>query len=354
MATVSEAWAQAPSRVERVPRPDDGSRWVRVQVSGRAYRFAQPITFTPYAAARACSARCQFCSETLVPVRSGPVAARMRPGPGYFDALAHALDQLRGVPLHWSLSGLETTDDGPWMRAMLDTLCEAERRGTHVGDRVLYTNGAGLAATGGEALVAALETFGLSWLELSRHHFDPVRNQALMRFRDGVAVREGRVFETLAHALAPRLPFKLVCIVQAGGIQDAAGVQAYLEWARGLGARWVIFRELSVLDAAYRDNVTARYIQSHRVAVDALVDECRHAPFWGGLRHVEDTDGYYFRNRVLEAADAMRVTFEVADYGQMHARHDSGDIYKLVFHANGNLCSGWEPERDVLLRPSDA
>jgi hypothetical protein len=33
----------------------------------------------------------------------------------------------------------------------------------------------------------------------------------------------------------------------------------------------------------------------------------------------------------------------------MHARHASGRIYKLVFHANGRLCGGWNPEQHVLL-----
>lgn len=32
----------------------------------------------------------------------------------------------------------------------------------------------------------------------------------------------------------------------------------------------------------------------------------------------------------------------------MHAQHGSGDVYKLVFHANGNLCADWNPERHVL------
>jgi hypothetical protein len=34
----------------------------------------------------------------------------------------------------------------------------------------------------------------------------------------------------------------------------------------------------------------------------------------------------------------------------MKARHRSGVIHKFVFHANGNLCADWDPEREVLLR----
>jgi hypothetical protein len=59
------------------------------------------------------------------------------------------------------------------------------------------------------------------------------------------------------------------------------------------------------------------------------------------------TEGYYFWNLIGRYGD-MRVTFEASDYGRMHRQHGSGDVYKLVFHANGKLCADWNPERHVL------
>jgi hypothetical protein len=85
--------------IEREPRPDDAARWRDHVFDGVAHRCAQPITFTPYASARPCSARCRFCSENLVNAQSGMRAARLRPGPGYFAMLDHALAALRGLPL---------------------------------------------------------------------------------------------------------------------------------------------------------------------------------------------------------------------------------------------------------------
>src|SRR5215472_17531127 len=45
----------------RLPTPD---RLREHQIGGRIWPLTQPITFTPFASARACSARCVFCSVT--------------------------------------------------------------------------------------------------------------------------------------------------------------------------------------------------------------------------------------------------------------------------------------------------
>lgn len=340
---------RAPRVVHRLPPREDPSRWRVADVGGRAYRFAQPLTFTPYASARPCSARCRFCSENLQPARGGAMSARMRPASTHLGDLRRALAAVRDVPMSWSLSGLETTDDPDGMLALLDVLTDAEASGARIQHRVLYSNAAGLAGAQSGALLDALERFGLSWLELSRHHLDAGRNQAIMRFRPGQAIADGDVFARTVRCIAARLPLKLVCIVQAGGVDTAEGVAAYIEGAARLGATAVIFRELSRLDDAYRDNGTRRYIDAARIDIERLLEQCLDAGWWRTSTLLHVTDGYYFRNVVLRTAAGMEVTFEVADYAAMHRRHDSGDVYKLVFHPNGNLCAGWEPERDVLL-----
>jgi len=72
------------------------------------------------------------------------------------------------------------------------------------------------------------------------------------------------------------------------------------------------------------------------------------SPLRTALTPVERTAGYYFDNLRLRHRDGFDVVFEASDYARMHARHASGTLYKLVFHANGRLCGGWSPERDVL------
>ncbi|MGF6348353.1 hypothetical protein [Variovorax sp. W2I14] len=339
------------SRVtRRTPLAHEAARWHTHIIGGVARRFAQPITFTPYASVRPCSARCSFCSENLRKTEGGTPASRLRPASDYFDGLARALRALRGVPLSWSLSGLETSDDAGWMLQLLHTLTASEKDGPLIEDRVLYTNGAGFAAPQGEALRRAVQAFGLSWLELSRHHHDGATNQAIMRFRPEVAIGDQTVFERTARQLADALPLRLVCILQRGGVAQPQDVAAYLSWARQCGAGTVVFREFSRLDDGYRDNATARYLRAERVSMDALLTACLGNPEVSrGWTLDALTEGYYFWNLRLRTASGLNVVFESADYGAMHERHATGDIYKLVYFADGQLCAGWEPGHDVLL-----
>lgn len=354
---VHEVALRAPDAVVRgrdAGGDDTAARWRRFRLGGRELLFAQPLTLTPYASARACSARCRFCSETLRPLHPGRMAAALRPGADYFAGLRRALAALCGLPLSLSLSGLETSDDEDWMLRLLDVLAQAECEGLSVEERVLYSNGAGFARGRGAELLDALARLRLSWLELSRHHPDAGVNQAIMRFRDGEPVASDAAFAAVARTAAMRFPVKLVCIVQRGGVEDAEGVARYLAFARARGASAVIFRELSRLDAGYRQNTTWRYVESARVGIDALIAECLDAPRLAALTPLRLTEGYYFRNLVLRDADGLEVVFEASDYGAMHAHHDSGRVYKLVYYPNGHLCAGWEPDRDVLLRTRDA
>jgi hypothetical protein len=332
----------------RVPSLHDASRWCDHAIGERTWRVAQPVTFTPYASARPCSARCRFCSETLRTHVGGTSPDTLRPGADYFAALRDALSQLRGLPLSYSLSGLESTDDPDWFLRMLDTLDAASSDGVEVDERVLYSNGAGFAHEGGERLIDALSAFGLSWLELSRHHHDAEANQRIMRFRPQEPIAGNDRFEQIARALAHRLPTRWVCIVQQGGIADADAVRTYLRWAARHGAGTVIFREFSRLGDGYRDTGSRRYIEANRVSIESLIEACMASPLWSEFTPTQITEGYYFWNLRLRHSSGMEVVFESSDYTAMHERHASGDIYKLVFHANGRLCAGWSPDRDVL------
>ena len=335
--------------VQRVPSVDDAERWVELDLAGRRHRFAQPITFTPYASVQPCSARCRFCSENLRAAIAGRAAAQLRPGLGYFQGLAAVLAELTSLPLSWSLSGLENTDDADWMLRLLSVLSAAEVAGVAVDSRVLYSNLAGFAGPRGEALIEALHSFGLSWVEVSRHHHDEQGNQAIMRFRDGQAVARNESFAQTLRALDRRLPIKLVCVVQRGGVASADAVQAYLEWAWRLGARQVIFRELARMDGGYLPNATARYIGTHRVDVGELLVDCLSNPaFAGQWQPRRATRGYYFSNLVLSDHEGREIVFEAADYGDMQQKHASDRVYKLIYFANGELSADWQPGQRTL------
>ncbi len=334
--------------IQRVPSPQDHQRWIEHMIGGNRYRVATPITFTPYASVRACSARCHFCSETLRPVHGGTAASRLRPAANYFAALDGALDQLHGLPISYSLSGLEMTDDSRWFMTLLEHLGAAADNGVTVHDRVLYSNGAGFAHSDSAALFYAIEAFALSWVELSRHHFDAVINQQIMRFRPDEAISDNDHFQTAARKLSQCTSLRFVCITQKNGICNAGDVRDYLQWAQSLGADTVIFREFSKLGGLYRDNNSHRYIDTQRVPIDWLIDDFMNSALGNSMAITHITDGYYFSNVRMRHSSGINVVFESSDYSTMHQRHASGDLYKLVLHANGRLCAGWSPDHDIL------
>ena len=336
---------------QRAPALDDLARWRRHAIDGREYTFAQPITFTPYAAARPCSARCRFCSENLRDAAGASSSSTLRPGARYFEHLRNGLRALEGLPIGYSLSGLETTDDAAWLFGMLEVLQSHAQR-SPVTERVLYTNAAGFVGEHGDALAQRFVDFQLSWTEVSRHHFDAHINQRIMRFREGIAAQEQSAFEHAVRKLGQSIPVKLVCIVQTGGVDSAVAVTRYLDWAHTLGVSAVIIREFSQLPARYAVNGTARYIRAHRIAMADLLRQIAHQPELSTrLRFHRATEGYYFWN-VMARDGALDVIFEASDYERMHAMHDSNRVYKLVLHTNGNLCGGWDPQRQVLLNAS--
>lgn len=338
----------------RLPPIDDPTRWRKLRLHDRELQFAQPLTFTPYASAQPCSARCRFCSETLRPRQAGPLAATLRPDADYFTGLRAALQALGDLPMAWSLSGLEASDDSDWLLRLLHELSAAEAAGSVIEQRVLYSNGNGFAGAAAEQLIDALGGFGLSWLEWSRHAHDEVANQALMRFRDGIAIRHNRAFAQALARVQARMPVKLVCVVQRGGVDTLERLCDYVDWAASLGADAVIFRELARLDAGYRDNLTARYLDSARIGVaDLLADALHDVGFARRVEPLHRTQGYYFSNVVLRERSGLELVFEAADYAAMHERHASGRVYKLVYFSNGELCGGWQPGQDVLWRAHD-
>jgi hypothetical protein len=335
----------------REPAATDTSRWISHTIEGVTHRFAQPLTLTPYAAVRPCSARCRFCSETLRDERvTGRTAAALRPGSRYFAHLRTALALLEGLSLSYSLSGLESTDDPDWLLELLYTL-QNLTAGPNIENSVMYSNGAGLVEHT-DILLPALASFGLSAIEWSRHHDAQETNQRIMRFRAGQRVAGQDAFQKAAEQVNSSIPVRMVCVVQRGGIATPDDVIRYIDWAHGLGVSTVIFREFSELPATYRHNPTRRYIDSARVSIEELLQGCMADRRFRERHHPQAlTSGYYFWNARWLTTNQQEVVFEKSNYATMLEHESSGLVYKLVFHANAHLCAGWQPDQHVLWRP---
>lgn len=347
-ALIKQYQTRVETVVHREPStPHDSCR--EHQIQGRTWKIIQPVTFTPYAATQPCSARCHFCSENLREIGPDVHASQLRPSSTYFLQLQEALNELQGLPISYSLSGLEMSDDRQWFLTLLNVL-QSHARVSPVDKKVLYSNTSGLLAIEQDReLEQAIAKFEFSWIELSRHHFDQNLNQQLMRFRISSGAASNTAFEHCLSFLQKYTEAKLVCIVLSGGVDKLEQMQGYIHWARSLGVRKIIFRELSLLNDLYQNNSTYRYIGSARVSIANLARAYIEAKASLGLIFKQSTFGYYYKNLIVEHDD-MQITFEASDYALLQQKHNTGRIYKLVFHNNGNLCADWNPSRHILFK----
>ena len=113
-------------------------------INGTKFPIALPLTFTPYASTRACSARCWFCSENFKKKNQKRKASSLRPTEVYFDQLNTILKAIKHIPLGLSLSGLEMTDDATWLTNTLALLGDSKVAPTWT-EKACYSNGAGFA-----------------------------------------------------------------------------------------------------------------------------------------------------------------------------------------------------------------
>lgn len=314
---------------------------------GREVWLRPGLTFTPYANPTACNAHCSFCSEELLRVDAERLTAKTLIGDfdRYFDGLERAWNELRGFEMGLSLSGLEATSHPEWMLRLLQLV---GRHDALFPSRVLYTNGSGLAKDA--RLLDALVQTSFTGVELSRAHFDEKLNHLVMRFERDEPIREARTFrDTVARILEARLPLKLVCIANAKGVSNLKGVERYVDEARELGVKRVVFRSLSELGSLYADNKTSRWIAKHHSSVRAIAEQVfpTHGALRDGWEFIGVTSGYYYSNELYRRG-GVEVVFEAASYVAHDIGVKSGVFQKLVFHSTGELCGDWVPNAQVI------
>ncbi len=313
---------------------------------GRLWKLRPGLTFTPYANPTPCNAHCAFCSEELLRLDASRLSARtvITDFDRYFSALDRAWVDLAGLDMGLSLSGLEATSEPEWLLRLLALL---DRHPALFAERVLYTNGTGLATD--ERLIPALVRARFDRAEISRAHFDSKINHRIMRFDLAQPVRQRSVFEgTVRRAIREGLPVKLVCILNAQGVATLADVERYVDECAALGVEHVVFRELSALGDLYHDSNERRWIERNRVSARALMDEiyrderAERAPRDGWtLEGV--TAGYYYYNERYRRG-RVNVTLEGSSYVAHHDAVVSGVLQKLVFHSTLELCGDWVPD----------
>ncbi len=333
------AWRRLRSAGFDVNRNSTARRLVPVDLWGRKVDIYANANLSIYSAER-CNAACAFCVEELRPLSRGAALTRPArcPPERWLARLDQSLVALRTLGPSVAVTGGEPSRDPllPDIAALL-----ARHR---VHKRSLTTNASGLWwLRGGRPVLHHLADAGLHHLNISRAHPQAARNAELMAMRDGLD--DPDLTRAVAFAQEAGISVRLSCVLLQEGIGDLAGVDGYLDFARKLGVRQVIFRQLMRPDPATTRPVgVARYAARQRVDMETVL---RALDTRSDARLVRQVMGYYYYVEVWQLGrgrDAVTVCFESADLAHVEAekRAHPERVHELVFHPTGTLCSTWQ------------
>jgi hypothetical protein len=202
------------------------------------YVDIRPRTLSFLPIARGCQAACPFCfSEASVSTDQPQMSIDPESARRWIELAAY-----RGAERAVITGGGEPTLL-PWEN-MLDLVAACSSR---FETTVLITNGVRLAGSARSQIgvqLQELSSAGLTVLAVSRHHHSEAVNAGLMRLE----TRTPTLLE--AHAslreTLPKLRFRLICVLQRGGVESVEDIGAYLAWATSFGVEEVCFKELYV------------------------------------------------------------------------------------------------------------
>lgn len=231
----------------------------------RRYADARPRSVSLLPVASACQARCSFCFS------SASISSDQPPARVPWDAVPHWLERAReaGAERAVITGGGEPTLIPFDQQLRLVSACSAAF------PKVVLITNAHTLAKGEHAdradRLAALGTAGLSVLAVSRHHQDDDANERLMMLRTPV----GSLIDSwrVDRDRWPGLRTRLICVLQHGGVADAAGLAGYLSWAAALGVEEVCFKELYVstsTESLYYDRAANVWSRQHQVPLSIV------------------------------------------------------------------------------------
>ncbi|MGW6912853.1 radical SAM protein [Kitasatospora sp. NPDC054939] len=231
----------------------------------RRYADMRPRSVSILPVASACQARCSFCfsaasiSTDQAPARVpwdlvGPWLERARAA-GAERAVITGGGEPTLIPFDQQLR-LVSACSAAFPKVVLITNAHTLAKGTHA-DRA--------------DRLAALGSAGLSVLAVSRHHQDDAVSERLMMLRTPVS----SVVDTWRSGRDrwPGLRMRLICVLQHGGVADAAGVADYLSWAAALGVEEVCFKELYVstsTESLYFERAANVWSREHQVSLSVV------------------------------------------------------------------------------------
>jgi hypothetical protein len=149
----------------------------------------------------------------------------------------------------------------------------------HLGKAVLITNGYHLMkldAARQREVLRDYHSAGLEVLAISRHHHCDATNGALMKLQS--CATDLAVNWRAGQDDWPSLRLRFTCVLQRGGIEDAAGMASYVNWAADLGVEEICFKELYVstsVESVYHQHAANQWSREHQVPLSLVLEFAR-------------------------------------------------------------------------------
>lgn len=312
----------------------------------RKYKVRSGLSFTPYANASICNAACSFCSENLLRNNQEILSSEqlIENYDKYFESLKRILINIKSIKdIKLSISGLEATSNPSYLVRLLDVIFD-KNTGINFKEKVLYTNSYGLYKY--PQLIDIIIKYNFDRIEISRCHYDEIKNQKIMRFDKYSEIKKNNVFENLMKNINKRITVVNSCILNKEGICSVSEIEKYLDWMITLGSKQIAFRELSILDRNYKNNKTKIWIDKNRISSQVIVKQIM--PNINEIREnwmLEHSKiGYYYYQESYIYKGKILVNIETSSYTQLESKNETEIIQKLIFHSNGNLSSNWSAQ----------
>lgn len=145
-----------------------------------------------------------------------------------------------------------------------------------IGKTVLISNGHHLARRADAErarMLAEYHEAGLRVLAISRHHHDDAKSTHMMNLETDVAAI-ARTWKA-GNDRWPDLRMRFTCVLQRGGVDSLAEIEAYADWAAALGVQELCFKELYVstsVESVYHRHAANAWSHAHQVPLSLVLE----------------------------------------------------------------------------------
>ena len=192
-----------------------------------------------------------------------------------------------------------------------------------------------------------------TYLNLSLPHWEQKRIEGIMRYKDqypsSFSDLLSKVYQTIkGTCVKPRLS----CVLLKEGVHDLASCEKYVKFYNQLGYDNFIFRQLTYFNGKDTNQDIVRYNEQNVVACEKIWQENdTQNKFTFFKRNI----GYYYYVELYKQTHST-IAFEAADLAKRTRemqKHNYQKVFEVVYHPNGNLCSGWDGSQEILLNYRD-